>query len=77
MGHDEGDRVLKKFAAELTDAVDPARAFRVGGDESAVAAVEGDERGLEASLRELSGRAEVAKFSFGLASPSEDQRASA
>lgn len=70
-GHAEGDRVLAKFAAQMTEAVDPALVFRIGGDEYAVAWVDGDEASLRGSLTELHESEDVTSFSFGLVSTSD------
>jgi diguanylate cyclase (GGDEF)-like protein len=71
-GHDAGDRILTRFAAELTEAVDPAVVFRIGGDEYAVAWVDGDEAVLRDALEKLHESEEPASFSFGVASTSGD-----
>jgi diguanylate cyclase (GGDEF)-like protein len=71
MGHEQGDRVLAAFAADLTEAVDPALAFRIGGDEFAVAVIDGAGHDLEEPLSKLRGRDGVSEFSYGVASTSE------
>lgn len=71
LGHEEGDRVLTAFAADLTGAVDQALAFRIGGDEFAVAVTDGSDHDLEEPLDKLKGRDGVADFSYGVASTSE------
>jgi diguanylate cyclase (GGDEF)-like protein len=71
IGHEEGDRVLTAFAADLIEAVDPALAFRIGGDEFAVAIIDGSDRDLEEPLSELKGRERISDFSYGVASTSE------
>lgn len=71
LGHAEGDRVLKQFATEVADAVAPAQMFRIGGDEYAVAMIDGDEPALRAALEKLHASEGVASFSFGIAVPTE------
>jgi len=71
-GHDAGDRILTKFGAQLTDAVNPALVFRIGGDEFAVAWIDGDSSALREALDKLRHSEETAGFSFGIASTSND-----
>jgi diguanylate cyclase (GGDEF)-like protein len=71
-GHDAGDRILTRFGVQLAEAVNPAVVFRIGGDEYAIAWVDGEEAVMRDALKALHESEEAASFSFGVASTSDD-----
>lgn len=68
LGHDAGDDLLKRFAAELQTRVpDGTRVYRFGGDEYSIVQATGSVEALTAFLDELVAGDDVPAFSFGVA----------
>lgn len=73
-GHEEGDKVLQQFAAQLRDVIpEGARAFRQGGDEFSVIAPDMSPDELSEALHHFLTAEGAQPFSFGIASSAEEE----